>query len=464
MVSEVRFRDILCNDTNFHILSQKIGQTLGKEDLELTLIAKELPLPFDDVGLQIKYCDIVGFDSDNNIYIIELKNVIRQNKINAVEKQVNEYVETLERTLSFIKSDKPLHYQHKVLLRYFEFVNLDYNKIKDIIPIIISIEKIPEDIINKFSIKAGSFNYKTEKLFLRNFIQHKRHHFLKTYTDLFSSIVLDVNVDSLLYQAQNKLLLDDSWFPVILNKSMLIDGKNNQTINQYTGTNNISYSYNLIFENVDNYKKERVDLTPEIPSIISKSGKSSNLFPELYYQFKPLEIFNKIHEYYQEADSKGDSLKFVVQLFKSGRSFPIIYLQIFENVYVSLTQVKPVIVSIGSCVNNIIVNDYQKTLNEEKNCFYEDVILFDKGNYKITLEESEGVKFYKITLHGEKGMYEFMAYSPKLRAVNELLPYMSPEKVKNDISGIIKEKGESYLFKSNEESIEWITSKIKVIK
>ena len=72
MVSEVRFRDILCNNSNFEILSKKISLIMEKS-IKLTLISKELPLPFDVVGLQLKYCDIVGFDEENNIYIIELK-------------------------------------------------------------------------------------------------------------------------------------------------------------------------------------------------------------------------------------------------------------------------------------------------------------------------------------------------------------------------------------------------------
>ena len=53
MVSEVRFRDVLCNDSNFKILSNKISLLIG-ENVKLTLLSKELPLPFDVVGLQLK--------------------------------------------------------------------------------------------------------------------------------------------------------------------------------------------------------------------------------------------------------------------------------------------------------------------------------------------------------------------------------------------------------------------------
>ena len=105
MVSEVRFRDILCNDSNFKILSDKISLIMGQK-INLTLISKELPLPFDVVGLQIKYCDIVGIDEENNVYIIELKRKISAKSLISAEKQVNEYVKTLRSTLSYINMEK----------------------------------------------------------------------------------------------------------------------------------------------------------------------------------------------------------------------------------------------------------------------------------------------------------------------------------------------------------------------
>ena len=53
----------------------------------------------------------------------------------------------------------------------------------------------------------------------------------------------------------------------------------------------------------------------------------------------------------------------------------------------------------------------------------------------MTLIKSRGVNFYKIHFNGDRNEYEFIVYSPKLRAVKELLPYMSPEKVKNHLQG-----------------------------
>ena len=98
MVSEVRFRDVLCDDSNVKIMSDKISSIIGKK-IDLKLISKELPLPFDVVGLQLKYCDIVGIDEKNNVYIIELKRKINAKSLISAEKQVNEYVETLQNIL-----------------------------------------------------------------------------------------------------------------------------------------------------------------------------------------------------------------------------------------------------------------------------------------------------------------------------------------------------------------------------
>ena len=126
MVSEVRFRDVLSHESNSSILSDTISQLIGKNNLKLTLVSKELPLPFDVVGLQLKFCDIVAFDGESNIYIIELKHKINSKNIKSTVKQVEEYVDMFKAAISYIKSGNPLYYPHLILLRYFEYVNLEF--------------------------------------------------------------------------------------------------------------------------------------------------------------------------------------------------------------------------------------------------------------------------------------------------------------------------------------------------
>lgn len=92
-------------------------------------------------------------------------------------------------------------------------------------------------------------------------------------------------------------------------------------------------------------------------------------------------------------------------------------------------------------------------------------VSLDQGTYEISLIESKGVIFYNIHLTGIKNEYEFRVYSPKFRAVKELLPYMSPKKVKNHLQSVINENGIDYLFKKTSDSpTEWITSKVHLIK
>ena len=67
------------------------------------------------------------------------------------------------------------------------------------------------------------------------------------------------------------------------------------------------------------------------------------IIPEVYLQFSPEKIFERIYSYFKHADLHNIQLKFTIQLFRSGRTLPIIYLQIFENVYIPLMQTKPVV-------------------------------------------------------------------------------------------------------------------------
>lgn len=452
MVSEVRFRDILSHSSNLPILSKKIGQIIGKNDLKLTLISKELPLPFDVVGLQLKFCDIVCFDEENNIYIIELKKKINLRGIKSSQKQVVEYQDTFNEAISHIRSGKPLFYHHLILLRYFDYVNLDYNQIRAVIPIIISIEEIDEEIIKNTSINCGFLNNQTRRILLDNFISNKHHHFTDTYKNQ-----LDLNVSPIIDYAIEKESIDPkTWFPIVIHKNNYLKPHLNKEDNLDR--------YEIVFENINNYKKILMDITEQCESLLKLKFLEEKI-PEVYINSEPLKTFEKIHRYFLKAKARKKPLEFVIQLFRSGRTNPIIYLQLFENIYVSLIQIKPVVVSIGPFVNRIIAYDFKEHFKESKNCFYEDVVLFDSGKYEISIEDDHGVHFYNIKLYGNRDSYEFRAYSPKFRPVKELLPYMSPGKVKNHLNNIIKTKGDIYLFQKNlGDEIEWITSKLNLME
>ena len=492
MVSEVRFRDILCTDTNFAILSKKISQIIDKK-IKLKLITKELPLPFDVVGLQLKYCDIVGIDGDKNIYIIELKRKLNKKSLVSAQKQVTEYVETLNKALEYIRSSKSYLYPHEVLIRYFEYMNVDPLQIRDIVPVIISLEDFDDLFMENSTVPYGAIGNNVLKELLKNYIISKIDHFINSNKNLINSD-LELNYKNILEYAIKKQNINrNTWFPVVLSKTNFIGENKHLTALNSFKSEDIHHSYILIFENVNNFHKEYVDVTDKFESYLDDEFKSQqekieyqifdcflnnldnigqndfsrdiygkySFIPELYYQFNSEEIFDRILKYHKYADSNNSPLKFTIQLFRSGRAFPIIYLQIFKNVYVPLVQIKPVVMSIGPSVNEIIATDMKEKFDDDNNSFYEDVISFDQGTYEIALIESRGVDLYSIKLNGTRNNYEFQVYSPKFRAVKELLPYMSPDKVKNHLQKIINEKGISYLFKKEENgSTEWITSKI----
>ena len=496
MVSEVRFRDVLCDDSNVKIMSDKISSIIGK-NINLTLISKELPLPFDVVGLQLKYCDIVGIDEKNNVYIIELKRKINAKSLISAEKQVNEYVETLQNILGYLSNGKTLFYYHEILIRYFGYMNFDITEINEIVPIIISIEDFDDASIQSSPLHLGSIGYYLINICLRNFIINKTENFVNTYNELMPYLGINFK-DILDYAIDKQNIYKNEWFPVILNRTNFIGKDNRITVLNTFKSHDISHKYIIIFENLNNFNKEYVDVTDKFESYLDsefinqqentenqilKNFKDKKPFefyfsselnslsnqlldiPEIYFQFSTEEIFERIYTYFEYAHSNNIQLKFTIQLFRSGRTLPIIYLQIFENAYIPLMQSKPVVVSVGPSVNEIIAFDMKENFNDNKKCLYQDVIALDHGTYEITLIESKGVKFYNIHLSGIKNEYEFKVYSPKFRAVKELLPYMSPEKVKNHIQNVINEKGIDYLFKKTANSpTEWITSKIHLNK
>ena len=202
----------------------------------------------------MKYCDIVGFDEENNIYIIELKRKLTTTNLNKTEKQVNEYVDTFKKTLDYIYSNKPLLYYHKILIRYFEYVKFDYKQIKDIIPVIMSIEDVDEAIINSSSLPCDSIGSDLIDILLRNFIKAKTQHFINAYKKVISNYDMGT-IESILEYAIKKQKIDrKEWFPVILNRTNFIGENKEITVNS-SKAQLISHNYTIIFENVDNLKR-----------------------------------------------------------------------------------------------------------------------------------------------------------------------------------------------------------------
>ncbi|MGB9837623.1 hypothetical protein [Methanothermobacter sp.] len=426
---ETRLRDILSVDSNLEILSGMINEKIGA-DHEFRLISKELPLPIDVIGLQNRYCDIVLAEEEQNIYILELKNAIRS--IKSVESQVLEYKDLMKKTLDYVNNDGKLFYQHKIFLKYFEYVGLNPAKIKNIIPLIVSAAPVKKSPESKEEVRCLYFK-DLDKL-VNNYSKKRISLFKSTY-EVFWDNKIRKKVDLLInrYRAME-------FVPLVYEYFILNNGESH---------------LNLVFESLNNYKKEYVNLGE-----VKKDDMCQDLPAVFQFNFEPETIFEKVLANHNADENEK---KFSIQIFRSGLTNPIIYLENDSNWFIPLIQTKPVTFTIDSIMVNDVIAFDARERSSDKNLFYDDVILLDRGTYTIEKIEEYGVFYYLLRLNGKECSYEFKVYSPKFRNIDELLPYMNPQKVKEVLNNIKLSKGSEYLFKGNNGQIEWINSKMKLI-
>ena len=95
-----------------------------------------------------------------------------------------------------------------MLIRYFEYMEFDHAKIKDVIPVIMSIEDIDEQLINNSRLPLGFIGKNGIDTILENFISDKTLHFINTYKKLISNLDFQINMDAILNYAINKENID----------------------------------------------------------------------------------------------------------------------------------------------------------------------------------------------------------------------------------------------------------------
>lgn len=423
---ETRFRDILTVESNLKILSELINKDIG-EIHKFRLISKELPLPRDVIGLQNRYCDFVLVDENFSIYIIELKKSIKSIKsLKALENQLLEYKDLMDKTLNYVNGNNRLFYQHKIFLRYFQYAGVSPDKIGDIVPLILSIYPIEKSLQNKTEIRCLSFRK----------ISTLVKNYEKTRIERFKSV--NRSLDDKTEERVNSLIdkqIRRGFLPLIIQYETLKTGKTHLKI---------------VFENLNHHKKEYVDLGE-----IDECNSKLKLPTVFHYELDPENVFERI---LNKLRSSGENSKFSIQIFRSGLTNPIIYLETGNGLFMPLIQTKPVTFIIGSeLVDDRVAFDAKERFDDDKKLFYHDVILFDDGIYTMKKVEEFGVSFYILELRGKDHVYEFKLYSPKFRNVQELLPYMTPQKVRKVLNDIKSAKGSEYLFKSeNDPQIEWI--------
>lgn len=427
---ETRLRDMLSVDSNLEILSGMINEKIGA-DHEFRLISKELPLPRDIIGLQNRYCDIVLADEKQNIYILELKKAIKS--IKSVESQVLEYKDLMKKTLDYINNDGKLFYQHKIFLKYLEYSGLNPAKIKNIIPLIVS--AAPPKKSHKSKEQVNRLYFKDLDRLVNNYSKKRINLFKSTYEGFWDNKT-EKKVDFLINRYKKR-----EFVPLVYEYFIMDNGEAH---------------LNLVFESLNNYKKEYVNLGE-----VKKDDMYHNLPAVFQFNFEPETVFETVLANHNADENER---KFSIQIFRSGLTNPIIYLENGNNWFIPLIQTKPVTFAIDSImVNDVIAFDAKEGIYSDKKLFYDDVILLDRGTYTLEKIEEYGVVYYLLRLNGNESSYEFKVYSPKFRNVNELLPYMSPQKVREVLDNIKFSKGSEYLFRGNNSQVEWISSKIEII-
>ncbi len=328
---ETRIRDMLTADPNLKILSEMIMKETGEKH-EFRLISKELPLPRDLTGLQNRYCDIVLTDEDLNLYIIELKNSIKS--IKSVESQVMEYKELMKNTLYHVNNSR-ISYQHKIFLKYFEYSGVDPAKIKDIIPLIMSVSHIKESLKRKTDVPCLSIE--SLKPLIKNYTMNRINRFKSVYGHLWDHKMQE-KINSLV-----KMHAIKGFAPLVY---------------QYVTCNQGKTHLQIVFESLNNYKKKYIDMG-------ELTGNYSNLnIPGVFLAgCDPENVFERILHHHESLSDP----RFSIQIFRSGLTNPIIYLEVREGIFLPMIQTKPVTFAINSSlVNDVIAFDAKENIHENK--------------------------------------------------------------------------------------------------
>ncbi|MHA2000357.1 MAG: hypothetical protein ACTSU9_19785 [Promethearchaeota archaeon] len=431
MIRETRFRDIISHESNWSLTCEKIGGILGKKGLQLLLVSKELLLPLDIIGLQIRRSDIVAIDENDNVYLVELKTRIPRGKVAGVETQVGEYKTIFERNLEFIRDKPRIYYYQYILKRYFEFINKDITKIKEIIPVILSMTGVDT---GDFAIPAGSFSGMERERVIKAFVEAKHREFMQRYGALIPGL------DAIIHATMESLGGNnpgEHWFPLVLVRREA-GGRGNPGAGMHA----------VVFENVSNYKKETVDLNVQVSF---GAGDIEDRIPAIYHGIPITSVPSQL----ERGQTLLKNPRFTIQLFRSGRTDPILYFEVEAGKFLPFVQHKPVILGVDSLVNEAIAFDARPSLDLHpgKISHYDDVILFDKGSYRVEKNTIHGVTLTTVILNGLRYNIKTDFIHPKVKAIPELRPFMTPLAVKEHIGNIIRSRGESYVYED-----EWLVS------
>ncbi len=402
---EIRFRDALACIRNEEYLKAFIRRGFNRietKTIDLTkfrILAREFPLIRDKVGYQLRFIDILATNTNRDLIIIELKvSYTKRRSISKIEEQIHEYEDLIKENIRDIKNKEDFlsvfHYYQKEI---FNFMHFDHRKYGDIHKIIIfmrqtapfdtsKLNKVPIAITKENEIEALKKNYV-------NFQIERINGINPGYKEVLINNCFEGQSEEPKYRP----------LPLTWN-----EGEENPYFRfEYLSSSSIKEKY---------VSPKRVNNKEELPKLFFQDNE----------KITHREIFDKLNE--------G---RFTIQLFNSGRSFPVFYFEYEHDKFLPFQQIKPRLFERGILVNKVVAEDASGLSGaKRKKTLYDEVMCFDVGLYKTEPLDEFGVMFKKFHLKGIRYDIQFEFIGPKIRndlSNPPLLPYMDPQKKREQI-------------------------------
>ncbi|KKM91762.1 hypothetical protein LCGC14_1225240 [marine sediment metagenome] len=434
---ETRFRDILACQINGETLKEVLSRSFqdfpNAESFDLNefrVISKEFPLIRDKVGYQLRYVDILAMNNKKELLIIELKNRYKKttNPKNVIS-QIDEYENLLnENVIDLVNEAEFLSIFHYYQKQIFNFMNFPYSELSNIQKVILFIKS--DNDLNyqdlNTSVPIGTFRDEEVNLLTKKYTDfqiERIEQITPGYQDLLKTECYSKSPKIPDFRPIPMTSFDNSDLPTFRFESF------NSTKSKIV-------------------KIENIDLLPEI--------KLPMLYPEESKRVTINDIFHNLE--------RGD---FTIQIFRSGRVNPIYYFEYDSDRYIPFHQIKSRLLQKRELVNKIIAYDASFGLVSQKleKTIFEDVILFDQGDFTSKMIEDNGVRLKQFTLNGSRYKMVFEMIGPMIRNniskseleknLPPLLPYMERDKIVEQIENYIT------LYNINPFTDNWIITNIR---
>lgn len=434
---ETRFRDVLACKINGEILKVVLSrsfQDFSKAESfdlnEFRVISKEFPLIRDKVGYQLRYVDILAMNNKRELLIIELKNKYKKTtNLKNVISQIEEYENLLnENVIDLVNGPEFLSIFHFYQKQIFNFMNFPYSELKNIHKAILFISS--NDDLNyqdlSTSIPIGTFRDEEVNLLTKNYTDfqiERIEQITPNYQDLLRIECYSKSPKVPEYRPIPLTSFDNSDLPSFRFESF-----------------NSTKSKKVIIDNFD----------------ILTDIKLPMLYPEESKRVTINDIFQNLES--------GD---FTIQIFRSGRVNPIYYFEYDKDRYFPFLQIKSRLLQRRELVNKIIAYDASLGLTSQKfeKTIFEEVIMFDQGNFNSKIIEDNGVRLKQFTLNGSRYKMVFEMIGPMIRNniskreleknLPPLLPYMERDKIVEQVDNYIN------LYNINPFTDNWIITNIR---